>query len=319
MFDRISQSWNSFWFTRLDARPLALFRISIGSLFTIWFLFVLPNWRRFFAADGIISLVSADFPNPNVNGPLGLFRWTEGWLPIEIFWPIAFALCVAFTLGFYTRLSTFGLLLMLNAMLHRNPYIVNGEEMVLRMCLLYCLFMDLGAVWSVDAYRRGQQGQPTRSTVFAWPLRMLQINICLIYAISLPYKFYDDAGWVTGDAFHWTIASEMWGLGGMWWVTLWGGGIVRKLITFSTVIIEGLFPALVWFKPCRRYLLAAIASLHIGIGLLVPNVTFFTLSMVCAFTAFLTAEDVDLFQALSKKIYHNIRSFMKPAHIAGDC
>jgi hypothetical protein len=66
-------------------------------------------------------------------------------------------------------------------------------------------------------------------------------------------------------------------------------------------------------------MLAAIASLHIGIGLLVPNVTFFTLSMVCAFITFLSAEDVDLFQALSKKIYHNVRTFMKTAQIAGDC
>lgn len=318
MFDRLIQSWNTFWFSRLDARPLAMFRIAIGGLFSIWFLFILPNWHRFFAGDGIVSLVSADFPNNRVNGPLSLFHWTEGWLPIEIFWPIAFAFCLAFTFGFYTRISTFGLLLMINAMVHRNPYIVHGEELVIRMCLLYCLFMDLGSVWSIDAWRRKQQGKTERTTILAWPIRMMQINICLIYLISLPFKFYDDAGWVTGDAFHWTVASEMWGLGGMYWITLWGGGIVRKLFTFYTVIIETLFPTLVWFKPCRRYVLAGIAALHIGIGLLVPNVSFFTFSMVCTFMAFLAAEDVNLLQSMWMKMKHYARSFWIDGHAANN-
>lgn len=318
MFDRLIQSWNTFWFSRLDARPLAMFRIAIGGLFSIWFLFILPNWHRFFAGDGIVSLVSADFPNDRVNGPLSLFHWTEGWLPIEIFWPIAFAFCLAFTFGFCTRISTFGLLLMINAMVHRNPYIVHGEELVIRMCLLYCLFMDLGSVWSIDAWRRKQQGKTERTTILAWPIRMMQINICLIYLISLPFKFYDDAGWVTGDAFHWTVASEMWGLGGMYWITLWGGGIVRKLFTFYTVIIETLFPTLVWFKPCRRYVLAGIAALHIGIGLLVPNVSFFTFSMVCTFMAFLAAEDVNLLQSMWMKMKHYARSFWIDGHAANN-
>ena len=297
MFTQLAHSWNNFWFTRLDARPLAMFRIAIGSLFMVWFLFIMPNWHRFFAADGIISLVSEDFPNNRVNGPLSLFHWTDGLIPVEFFWPVAFAFCAMFTCGFYTRLSTLGLLVMINAMVHRNPYIVHGEELVIRMCLLYCLCMDLGTVWSVDAWCRAKLGKKEVTTILAWPVRMMQINICLIYLISLPYKFYDDAGWVTGDAFHWTVASEMWGIGGMSWITLWCGGLVRKLITFGTVFIEAVFPMVVWFKPFRRYVLCGIASLHIGIGLLVPNVTFFTLSMVCTFMAFLAAEDVNLLQA----------------------
>ena len=71
MFTQLAHSWNNFWFTRLDARPLAMFRIAIGSLFMVWFLFIMPNWHRFFAADGIISLVSEDFPNNRVIGPMG--------------------------------------------------------------------------------------------------------------------------------------------------------------------------------------------------------------------------------------------------------
>lgn len=293
MHSSLFQNWNPFWFSRLDARPLALFRILTGTLLLGMMLCLYPNWSRFFSADGMISLNSPGLENQRVNSPLGLFYWTEGLVPIEAFWPVGVVLATLFVLGWKTRWVTAGLLVMIVAMVNRNPYVVNGEELVWRMVLLYSLFIDLGATWSVDAWLRSRRSQPVRSTVFAWPVRMMQINIALIYAISLPYKFAQDPGWVTGDAFHWTVASDMWGPNGMHWITLACGGIVRKLITIGTVLVEGLFPLLVWFEKYRRRVLIPIACLHLGIGLVIPNVTFFTLSMVGVFPCFLTGRDLD--------------------------
>jgi hypothetical protein len=64
-------------------------------------------------------------------------------------------------------------------------------------------------------------------------------------------------------------------------------------MTFGTVIVEGSFPLLVWFKPTRLAVLLPLAGLHIGIALMIPNVTFFTLSMVCVFACYLTGRDID--------------------------
>ncbi len=36
------------------------------------------------------------------------------------------------------------------AMLQRNPYLANGEEMVLETCLIYFIWVDLGAAYSLD-------------------------------------------------------------------------------------------------------------------------------------------------------------------------
>lgn len=298
MFIQMLRHWNPFWFTRLDARPLALFRIATGTLATLMLLSMYPNWSRFYAADGMISLNSPGLVNQRVNSWLGLFYWTDGLLPIEYLWPIALTIAVLFTIGLKTRWATLALLLTIDALVHRNPYIVNGEELVWRMVLLYSLFIDLGATWSVDALLRSRRGKPSRPTVFAWPVRMMQINIALIYAISLPYKFVQDPGWVTGDAFHWTVASDMWGPSSMPWITLAFGGLLRKLITFGTVLVEGAFPLLVWFEKCRRWVLIPIACLHLGIALMIPNVTFFTLSMVGVFPCFLTRRDIEDLQRL---------------------
>lgn len=308
MLSALQRNWNPFWFARLDARPLALFRIATGLLMLAMLLSLYPNWSRFYAADGMISLNSPGLVNPRVNSWLGLFYWTEGVVPIEAFWPVSIGLALLFVVGLQTRWATLGLLLLIDSLVHRNPYVVNGEELVWRMVLLYSLLVDLGATWSIDAWWRARRGRPARGTVFAWPVRMMQINIALIYAISLPYKFAQDPGWVTGDAFHWTVASDMWGPSNLPWITLAFGGILRKIITFGTVLVEGAFPLLVWFQKYRRWVLLPIAGLHLGIALLIPNVTFFTLSMVGVFPCFLTGRDFEDLARLGTRLKQGHRS-----------
>ena len=77
MISRIRRGWNPFFFTPLDPRPLALFRILSGLLLCWIMAASFKNWNRFFAADGIISLHSENLQNSRVNSALGLFWRTE--------------------------------------------------------------------------------------------------------------------------------------------------------------------------------------------------------------------------------------------------
>ncbi|MCA9062584.1 MAG: HTTM domain-containing protein [Planctomycetaceae bacterium] len=314
---RILRGWTPFFFTPLDARPLALFRMLSGLLCTCMFLASAANWNRFFAADGIISLRSTELQNTRVNESLGLFYWTEGIVPIGFWWFVCVAFSIMFMVGWKTRWATVGLYVMIEAMLHRNPYLANGEEMVMRMCLLYLVFADPGAVWSVDARLRRRKGMVRPYLLPGWPIRMMQINVALIYVISLPYKLVQDPGWVTGDAIHWTVASDMWGPSEYPFITLAFNGLLRKLITFGTVIVEAWFPLCVWFGRTRRSAIISIAALHLGIAVMIPNVTYFTLSMVCTFPAFLAAEDIDLMDRAWCRLRRFFRSrerSLLPAH-----
>ena len=286
----------------MDPRPIALFRILSGCLLTCMMLASGPNWHRFFHADGIVSLHSPGLNNTRVNESMGLFYWTEGLIPVDAYWYVGVIVTFAFTIGFCTRTSTVCVWLLIRSMLSRNPYLANGEEMVMQMCLIYLIWSNLGAIYSFDSWLRSRRGMSPTKQVAGWPIRMMQINVALVYAISLPYKLAQDPGWVTGDALHWTIASDMWGPSDYPWLTLAMDGWIRKFMTFGTVFVEALFPLAVWFAPTRRLSIAAIASLHIGIALLIPNVTYFTLSMVCCFAAFLNRDDFRLFNAIRRQI-----------------
>jgi hypothetical protein len=98
----------------------------------------------------------------------------------------------------------------------------------------------------------------------------------------------------------------MWGPNQYPWLTLVWDGWLRKALTFGTVFIEAYFPLAVWFRKTRLFAIIGISSLHLGIALLIPNVTYFTLAMVCCFAAFLTEKD---FEMISLVRLSNLRRF----------
>jgi hypothetical protein len=143
-----------------------------------------------------------------------------------------------------------------------------------------------------------------------WSWRMMQINFLLIYAISLPYKFAQDLDWLTGDALHWTLASDMWwSRGWMSELTLGYNGAVRKMMTWGTVLVEGLFPVLVWFRCTKVPITLAVIGLHLGIAFCIPGVTLFTISMVAGAAMFLP---IDFYLKLTQRLGAGIQPFWQP-------
>jgi hypothetical protein len=76
----------------------------------------------------------------------------------------------------------------------------------------------------------------------------------------------------------------------MSWLTLSCGGLLRKCMTYGTVLIEGSAPLLVWFPATRRYVVGALVFLHVGIAIMIPGVAFFSLLMVAGLMLFIPAE-----------------------------
>jgi len=63
-------------------------------------------------------------------------------------------------------------------------------------------------------------------------------------------------------------------------------------LTYGSILVEGLFPILVWFPKTKLYSIAAITSFHLGIALCLQNVTFFSLAMVCSFWVFVPSSSI---------------------------
>lgn len=283
--------WDKFWFSRFDPVSVGMFRVSLGVLMIVMFMSNYFNWERFYASDGILSLNEAGLEKP-YESIYSVFYWTEGKVNVQIYWWIGFLSSIAFTIGLKTRLVTIVLYVLIVSMVHRNGYIVNGDDLVIRMLLFYGCFSPLGYSLSLDSFlkKRFSNTIEIEQLPMIWSIRSMQINILLIYIISAPNKLADDIAWLNGEAIYYTVVSNMWSrcpypdLFYMW------DGLLSKISTYGTIFIEGSFPILVWFKKTKLIAIALISSLHIGIAFLVPNVLFFTLAMVCSFWVFVPPE-----------------------------
>ena len=191
-------------------------------------------------------------------------------------------------------------------MVHRNNVIVNGDDLVLRMLLFYSCFLPMNHCLSVDSYLKKKfRGindiVPENECPMLWTVRLIQINIALVYIISLPNKLADDVAWINGQAIYYTVTSNMWSMCPFPQLFYQWDYLLSKIATCGTVLIEGMFPILVWFKETNLIVTLLIAMLHIGIAFMVPNVTFFTLAMVCSFWVFLPSDTI-------RELYYSLKS-----------
>ena len=281
--------WNKFWFSKAELLPPSIFRIGFGILLCVMFIAYLPNWERFYDTNGIMSLNDKSFPH--IQNPLSVFYLTEGRIPVIFYWGLGFVSAIAFTVGYKTRFFTIVLYILYSSMMNRNYFIVYGEDNLIRMLLFYSCFAPLNYRLSIDS---NLNRKLKRKTPDVWPIRLMQINIVLIYLISTPYKLLYDPSWVNGTAIYWTVVSNNWSRFPFPDLFYKCNAILSKLISYGALIVEFSFPIFVWFKNTKLIAIALISMLHIGIGILIPNVTFFTFFMVCSFWLFVPEENLEV-------------------------
>lgn len=277
----IFKFWNNFWFSNAELLPVSLFRIFFGTLLCVMFIAYLPNWERFYDVNGIVSL--NDKSIPHIYNYLSVFNLTDGKMPVILYWFIAFISSIAFAVGYKTRIFTVVLYILYTSMVNRNHFIVYGEDNIIRMLLFYSCFAPLGYRLSIDSFFNKE----LKNKKFeVWSIRLMQVNIALIYLISTPYKLLYDPSWVNGTAIYWTVMSNNWSRFPYPELFYKWNAFLSKLVSYSALAVEFSFPIFAWFNKTKLFVIAFISMLHLGIAILIPNVTFFTLCMVCSFWVF---------------------------------
>ena len=175
---------NLFAFT--DSRVYASLRISFG-LLSLWSLLSLvPFTAEFFSSEGWlppqVALLTENMRTWSVFyiGHTPLYTWTVLLMGI--------AASVTMTVGFYSRTSTWVAFIVVASASVRNHFVFSGEDCLLRNFLFLIAFSQSGNVWAFDSWwaKRKAGVQPAAHTPVSpvWPLRLMQIQIGLLYFTS---------------------------------------------------------------------------------------------------------------------------------------
>jgi hypothetical protein len=164
----------------LDIRSLALLRIILGLLLLSDLAIRGSDVDLMYSDDGFLTVQQS-------IERAGTAAWSMHWLSGDVRWQtflliVAAGAALSLTAGWRTRTMTIISWLLLVSLHNRNPLIVNGGDVWLRMLLLWAIFLPLGAVWSVDARRSSEQ--KSGNAVISAGTICLVLQLCLVYAFG---------------------------------------------------------------------------------------------------------------------------------------
>lgn len=265
---------SDYWFGQVDSHSLSLFRIGFALLLlknTLYSLFVA---QLFYSDQGIVPRAQFwdDPAQVGMNHFSLLNYFSASWMAI-LFFVIWSAIILALLLGYQTRLMTVLNFLCRLSFIQRNSFPLSGADHVMTVLSFWIIFLPLNHDYSLDAWLARQRKTATGAvphTTYAFPFRLIQLQVALIYLFT-SYMKWQGLPWRDGSALFYTFQQFGYLLPLGVWFGLHAPFWLLRLLTWSTLLIEIGFTPLVFspvFQPWARATgLLLVTLLHLGIAL----------------------------------------------------
>jgi predicted DCC family thiol-disulfide oxidoreductase YuxK len=290
---RLREDWNAFWFAPRTGRVLGLYRIVIGLITIYSFALWAKDAAVFFSDDGVLT-------TRTLQSTLGrechtLLKWIGSPLGVRIALGALFAAALAFTVGFYTRVSAIALYILVVSFHERNNLVLNGGDTVLRTMLFFFMFAPSGAAFSVDSLRRRLRSPGVEPLLISpWAQRMMQVQVAIIY-FSTAYAKSRGSLYHDGTAMYYVFGLVDFNVRGV--EQLMNFPLVYSSLTFAVLFVELAIPFLLWFRASRPYAVAMGLFAH-GWIMVFMTIPVFGLLMVATYIPFFT--EAELSEAIAR-------------------
>jgi hypothetical protein len=277
------------WWTRpVRAERLAAFRIGLATVLLVDVTATyLPYVAAFFGSD---SLVSSLFTTGPRTGPT--WEWSLLGGVSSVATARALVLCWALSaltllLGWRSRTSALVAWILAVSFFNLNPDLHDGGDRVRILGLMYLMLSPCGAVWSVDRLWLNR-GRPASRTIYIapWPVRLLAIQLALIYVASGVPKMRDPS-WGEGSSVYYILANLTWSTWAYAQVPV--PEFATRLLTWIVPAWEVGFPILVLMRRTRALTLAMGVLFHLAL-FATMRLGLFPLYMLCLYLPFVPWE-----------------------------
>ena len=283
----IQRHWNRFFHAPVDPAPCALIRIGFAFLLLINNLVLTPDLLKWYGPDGVLPLIASRMVID--SDTLTLFQiLPETHAALLVAFGIYNLHAVCVLIGWRTRLNCICLFIWLVSFQHRNLIILDGEDTVFRLIAFLLIFMPAGAKHSVDSRRASAAGRPSIQT--AWALRLLQLQMSLIYLSTAILKF-GGSDWRDGTALYYVIRLD--DLFGRFPIplSLFESLAAIKVMTWTVLVVELALPVLLWIPRTKLYAVATALLLHLLLDYSM-NLFLFQWIMIVGLLSFVSVDDI---------------------------
>ena len=252
----------------VDPRPLAWFRSWLGllSLVNLWLLW--PDMPMWLSNDGVLP--PAAHRELLVDTRISVFMiigYSDA--AIGIIRGLGLAGGLGLWLGILPRCAAFCVWLSAVSYSWRNMDILHSGDNLIRIGAFFLIFAHTEGVFSLlHAVQRwffrqaSTEGQPRASLVPAWPQRILQVQLCILYLVAGIWKAMGPT-WRNGTAVGFVLQ-----LGEFQRFPIpdfFMTPVMSQLMSYGTLAFELGFPLLVWIPRLRIPVLIAGLAFHAGL------------------------------------------------------
>lgn len=260
----LGQRLNEFFFREERPLGMALVRILLPLVLLIPTLHRVYHVREFYSTEGTPTPIWNCYGQPNLlpipSAPVaaGLYAiLVMALITSSLGWRTRTSLAIAAILTAY-----FGMVDMISTM---TKYTVVATHVLTLMAMSGC-----GRIWSVDRWLAVRRGRPWNELAEAWPRRLIQILIGIVYLGAAVTKMHTPA-FFTGDQLRYWLLTNVNASNPVGEFLSQFPGIIL-VMAYVTIVWEVLFLFLGW-KGIGRF-----TMLTLGVGFHV--MTFFTLGLL---------------------------------------
>jgi hypothetical protein len=260
----VRQRFDHFWMKPHDLRILDVIRRGYGLLLILYVVMLWPDRHRFF---GTGSWVPPETGRQIVDpDTFDLYSYLPDYPIVITLVLLLVGLCgVCLIASCFPRPCAALTMFLLTSVQHANVMLFDSEDVVFRLFAFFLVFVPpwrrlkkaatCGAS-SPDALASDARGYP------AWPLRFFQLQLCIIY-LAAGIQKSSGAEWIDGTAIYYALRlDDMTKFPLPEFMTekiVWS-----RLLSWSTVAFEILFPFLVWTRRLRWPCLWVAFGFHLG-------------------------------------------------------
>lgn len=269
-----TNSWKRYWFSEVDPHAYAAIRIALGVVGLMGLVGLTPI-SMYWSPEGLAPAIGGGTGIRELLTSSGLGD-IAGYALCALLW-VSFTCMVA---GLWSSAAV--TICFVGSALQGfwNPLPLSSSHKVL-VALLFCLvWADSGRALSVDARRRREGGEPARVAI--WPLRLLRIQIGLIYFSSGLLKLLSES-WRDGTAVRYTLETNAFHRFPTTALAQWEWPLTA--LTYATVVWELAFIPLVLNRRTRTPTLLFGVLMHVGMAITLELGTFSAV-MLTAYLAF---------------------------------
>src|SRR5437588_6400315 len=173
----------------LDLRSLALFRIALGAVLLGDLIWRAVDLTAFYTDFGVLpraALLEKFSPAQRFS----LHLMSGEFVFQALLFLLAAGLAIMLMAGIRTRFAALASWFMVVSIQSRNPIILQGGDVYLRMLTFIAIFLPMGALYSVDAALREEpQNQDRKRFVhFSTPGLALIAQVAIVYAFAVLLK-----------------------------------------------------------------------------------------------------------------------------------